>query len=115
MAEMVPVEFWGWVIAEVKKENPAVTFIAEIYNPFEYRNYINIGKFDYLYDKVGCTTRCGGSSKATEVLRILRASGSMSRAISASICSGFSKTMTSSASLHAILREIRGRHCPAWY
>ena len=53
MAEMVPVEFWGWVIPEVKKENPAVIFIAEIYNPFEYRNYINIGKFDYLYDKVG--------------------------------------------------------------
>jgi glycosidase len=53
MAEMVPVEFWGWVIPEVKKENPTVIFIAEIYNPFEYRNYINIGKFDYLYDKVG--------------------------------------------------------------
>lgn len=53
MAEMVPVEFWGWVIPEVKRENPGVIFIAEIYNPFEYRNYINIGKFDYLYDKVG--------------------------------------------------------------
>lgn len=53
MAEMVPVEFWGWVIPEVKKENPAIIFIAEIYNPLEYRNYINIGKFDYLYDKVG--------------------------------------------------------------
>ncbi len=53
MAEMVPVEFWGWVIPEVKKANPAIIFIAEIYNPFEYRNYINIGQFDYLYDKVG--------------------------------------------------------------
>jgi glycosidase len=53
MAEMVPVEFWGWVIPEVKKQYPSVIFIAEIYNPQEYHNYINVGKFDYLYDKVG--------------------------------------------------------------
>ncbi|MCU0338913.1 MAG: alpha-amylase family protein [Spirosomaceae bacterium] len=53
MAEMVPVEFWGWVIPEIKKVNPAVVFIAEIYNPAEYRNYLFNGKFDYLYDKVG--------------------------------------------------------------
>lgn len=53
MAEMVPVEFWGWVIPEVKKVAPGIIFIAEIYNPNEYRNYIRIGKFDYLYDKVG--------------------------------------------------------------
>ena len=53
MAEMVPVEFWGWVIPEVKKLNKDVIFIAEIYNPYEYHNYINKGKFDYLYDKVG--------------------------------------------------------------
>jgi glycosidase len=30
-----------------------IIFIAEIYNPREYRNYIYRGKFDYLYDKVG--------------------------------------------------------------
>ena len=53
MAEMVPFEFWGWVIPEVKKMNPATVFIAEIYNPAEYRNYLFNGKFDYLYDKVG--------------------------------------------------------------
>jgi len=53
MAEMVPVEFWGWVIPEIKKINPDIIFIAEIYNPDEYHNYINQGKFDYLYDKVG--------------------------------------------------------------
>ena len=53
MAEMVPVEFWGWVIPEVQKVNPDVKFIAEIYNPNEYHNYIQTGKFDYLYDKVG--------------------------------------------------------------
>ncbi len=53
MAEMVPVEFWNWVIPQVKQTNPAIIFIAEIYNPNEYKNYIDTGKFDYLYDKVG--------------------------------------------------------------
>ncbi len=53
MAEMVPVEFWGWVIPLVKEQYPDILFIAEVYNPNEYRNYISIGKFDYLYDKVG--------------------------------------------------------------
>lgn len=53
MAEMVPVEFWSWVIPQVKQVNPEIVFIAEIYNPNEYKNYIEIGKFDYLYDKVG--------------------------------------------------------------
>jgi len=53
MAEMVPKEFWGWVIPEVKKVNPDIVFIAEIYNPSAYWSYINEGKFDYLYDKVG--------------------------------------------------------------
>lgn len=53
MAEMVPVEFWHYGIAEVKKQYPDIRFIAEIYNPKEYRNYIHDGGFDYLYDKVG--------------------------------------------------------------
>jgi len=53
MAEMVPVEFWGWVIPAIKAVNPKIIFIAEVYNPAEYRNYIYNGKFDYLYDKVG--------------------------------------------------------------
>ncbi|GHB81553.1 alpha-amylase family protein [Persicitalea jodogahamensis] len=53
MAEMVPVEFWGWVIPEIQAMNPDIIFIAEIYNPSEYHNYIFKGKFDYLYDKVG--------------------------------------------------------------
>jgi glycosidase len=53
MAEMVPSAFWGWVVPQVKAVNPDLIFIAEIYNPNEYRNYIFDGKFDYLYDKVG--------------------------------------------------------------
>lgn len=53
MAEMVPVQFWGWAIPQVKEQFPHIIFIAEVYNPNEYRNYIFNGKFDYLYDKVG--------------------------------------------------------------
>lgn len=52
MAEMIPVEFWEWAIPLVKKDYPVI-FIAEVYNPAEYRNYIFNGHFDYLYDKVG--------------------------------------------------------------
>ncbi len=53
MAEMVPVEFWEWAIPQVKEAYPEILFIAEVYNPSEYRNYLFRGKFDYLYDKVG--------------------------------------------------------------
>lgn len=53
MAEMVPCEFWGWVIPQIKQKHAKLTFIAEVYNPNEYRNYIHNGHFDYLYDKVG--------------------------------------------------------------
>ena len=53
MAEMVPVEFWGWAIPQIKALHPSIIFIAEVYNPAEYRNYIHKGHFDYLYDKVG--------------------------------------------------------------
>lgn len=53
MAEMVPCKFWGWVIPQIKDAFPNMIFIAEVYNPNEYRNYIYNGHFDYLYDKVG--------------------------------------------------------------
>ncbi len=52
MAEMVPVAFWNWVIPKVKEQYPEMIFIAEIYNPKQYRNYIDTGRFDFLYDKV---------------------------------------------------------------
>jgi len=52
VAERVPVEFWHWVIPQVKAVNPEIIFIAEIYTPIEYRTYIEQGRFDYLYDKV---------------------------------------------------------------
>lgn len=53
MAEMVPKEFWAWVVKEVKAQYPDLTFIAEIYNPAAYEEYIKEGGFDFLYDKVG--------------------------------------------------------------
>lgn len=52
MAEMVPVEFWEWVIPQIKQSKPDIFFIAEIYNPAQYRYYVLKGKFDFLYDKV---------------------------------------------------------------
>lgn len=53
MAEMVPVEFWKWAIRNAKSKYPDTLFIAEVYNPDKYPDYLNIAGFDYLYDKVG--------------------------------------------------------------
>ncbi|EHQ28606.1 alpha-amylase family protein [Mucilaginibacter paludis] len=53
MVEMVPVEFWGWVIPKIKTKYPQLIFLGEAYNTSQYHNYIFNGGFDYLYDKVG--------------------------------------------------------------
>lgn len=53
MAEMVPLEFWKWVIPFVKTKYPNILFIAEIYNKDAYRDFLSTDAFDYLYDKVG--------------------------------------------------------------
>ena len=52
MAEMVPVEFFMWAIAQVKKKYKKFIFIGECYDPYRYDSYLSAG-FDYLYDKVG--------------------------------------------------------------
>ncbi|MBG6111077.1 glycosidase [Flavobacterium sp. CG_9.10] len=52
MAEMVPYEFWSYMNSAIKTKNPDAFLLAEVYNPKEYRNYIHLGKMDYLYDKV---------------------------------------------------------------
>lgn len=52
MAEMVPYEFWSYMNSAIKMKNPKAFLMAEVYNPKEYRNYIHLGKMDYLYDKV---------------------------------------------------------------
>ena len=52
MAEMVPYEFWSYMNSAIKMKNANAFLLAEVYNPKEYRNYINLGLMDYLYDKV---------------------------------------------------------------
>ncbi len=53
MAGMVPVEFWQYAISQIKSDWPEILFIAELYEPSKYRDYLEIGFFDFLYDKVG--------------------------------------------------------------
>lgn len=53
MAEMVPVEFWSYMNSWIKHINPNAFLLAEVYQPDLYRDYIQLGKMDYLYDKVG--------------------------------------------------------------
>jgi glycosidase len=53
MAEMVPVEFWSYLNSQIKQKKPDALLLAEVYQPQLYRDYIQLGKMDYLYDKVG--------------------------------------------------------------
>jgi len=52
MAELVPVEFWSFMNSSIKMKNDEALLLAEVYEPYQYRNYIHLGKMDYLYDKV---------------------------------------------------------------
>ena len=53
MVELVPVSFFTWLIAEIKKDYPDIVFIAEVYQKDSYRKYIREVGFDFLYDKSG--------------------------------------------------------------
>ncbi len=53
MVEIVPVEFWSWLIPKMKEAYPDLIFIGEAYDNSKYHTYIYNGHFDYLYDKVG--------------------------------------------------------------
>jgi len=53
MAEMVPVEFWSYLNSSIKAKDSDAFLLAEVYNPLEYRNYLQLGRMDFLYDKVG--------------------------------------------------------------
>ncbi|MDR0422586.1 MAG: alpha-amylase [Proteiniphilum sp.] len=53
MAEMVPLSFWRWALPPIKAQHPGLIFLAEIYTPAAYRDYLSGNTFDYLYDKVG--------------------------------------------------------------
>lgn len=52
MAGLVPVEFWSFLNSSIKTTHPEAFLLAEIYQPERYHDYINLGLFDYLYDKV---------------------------------------------------------------
>ena len=53
MIEMVPWQFFRWMIARIKEEFPETIFIGEAYAKENYPVYINQAGFDYLYDKSG--------------------------------------------------------------
>ncbi|WP_082455540.1 alpha-amylase family glycosyl hydrolase [Hymenobacter sp. AT01-02] len=76
MAEMVPVEFWAWVIPELKKVKPSLVFIGEAYDAKTYKMYIERGHFDYLYDKVGLYDELRrlmrGEGNTEEITRVWR-------------------------------------------
>ncbi len=83
MAEMVPFQFWGWVIPIIKEKYPHIIFIAEVYNTWEYYNYVKHGKFDYLYDKVGLYDTLIGiirrQQSATDITRTWQNLGELRR------------------------------------
>ena len=53
MVELVPPQFFKWMIETVKKEYPSLIFVAEVYKKDLYGEYIRNVGFDYLYDKSG--------------------------------------------------------------
>ena len=74
MSEMVPVEFWSFLNSSIKQVNPNAFLLAEIYNPDAYRDYLFLGKMDYLYDKVdfydAIKPVMQGKAGTTELVRI---------------------------------------------
>lgn len=53
MVELVPPEFFTWMIKKIKEEFPDIIFVAEVYEKNNYWRYIREVGFDYLYDKSG--------------------------------------------------------------
>ena len=53
MVELVPADFFTWLIKEVHKLHPEIVFIAEVYQKELYSKYIREVGFDLLYDKSG--------------------------------------------------------------
>lgn len=64
MVFMVPLTFWNWVIPQVKAKYPGTIFIGEIYDIGLYRNFLEYGCFDYLYDKVNLYDTLVGIEKS---------------------------------------------------
>ena len=72
MVELVPWQFFKWLIASVKEEFPGIQFIAEVYEKEKYRLYVEDVGFDLLYDKSGLY----------DTLRDVTCSGTSAKAIS---------------------------------
>ena len=53
MVELVPADFFTWLIREIHKQYPEIVFIAEVYQIELYSKYIREVGFDLLYDKSG--------------------------------------------------------------
>lgn len=53
MVELVPQQFFKWLIEKAKSEYKSLIFIAEVYKKELYGEYIREIGFDYLYDKSG--------------------------------------------------------------
>ena len=53
MVELVPPQFFKWLIAKTKETYPDIIFIAEVYKKDLYNEYIRNVGFDLLYDKSG--------------------------------------------------------------
>ena len=53
MAELVPVEFWRYLILGAKQSHPGLEFIAEVYEMSSYERFVYGACFDLLYDKSG--------------------------------------------------------------
>lgn len=53
MVELVPPQFFKWLIHKIQEKYPSVIFIAEVYKKELYGEYIREIGFDYLYDKSG--------------------------------------------------------------
>ena len=53
MVELVPPQFFKWLISKIKTKYPSLIFVAEVYKKELYGEYIREVGFDYLYDKSG--------------------------------------------------------------
>ena len=53
MVELVPPQFFKWMIEKIKTRYPELIFIAEVYKKELYNRYIREIGFDMLYDKSG--------------------------------------------------------------
>src|SRR5690606_465400 len=48
-ADKVPQEFYSYLNSNIKVLKPEAFLLAEIDNPEEYKDYVQLGKMDYVY------------------------------------------------------------------